>query len=205
AYMAPEQLEGCEADSRSDIFSIGVILYQLATGMHPFLGASTASTIANIMSVTPHPMACGDRNLPEPLNQIVFRSLAKNCNHRYQTTRELLAVLQLLESSSNIRSSELNQFAQSGSEISLVHQWLGFVKPTPRRWWEINQFFCLAAYPVVAYMVWRVRAWMPENWEPAMVGILVGLAALTTTLRLYLLFIAAFVPALLESEALRWR
>src|SRR5438105_8259728 len=84
AYMAPEQLEGREADCRSDIFSIGVILYELATGTHPFQGASTASTIANIMSVTPPPMALDHVKLPEPLNQVVFRCLGKNCTQRYQ-------------------------------------------------------------------------------------------------------------------------
>jgi Tol biopolymer transport system component len=90
-YMAPEQLEGKEADARTDIFAFGAVLYEMATGRRPFGGSSQASLIASIL--TEHPPAISSTvtrpGLPPALDHVVERCLAKNPNDRWQTARDL--------------------------------------------------------------------------------------------------------------------
>jgi Tol biopolymer transport system component len=82
-YMSPEQLEGKEADERSDIFSFGCVLYELITGRRPFDGSSPASLIAAILQSPPAPLE------PAALNRVVETCLAKNPDERWQTANEL--------------------------------------------------------------------------------------------------------------------
>lgn len=84
-YMAPEQAEGRTADARSDIFSFGVVLYELLSGRRPFTGSNAVSTMAAIIRDDPAPLAA-----PPSLQAIVARCLAKAPEQRYQTMAELL-------------------------------------------------------------------------------------------------------------------
>ncbi|HEY0787824.1 MAG TPA: serine/threonine-protein kinase, partial [Thermoanaerobaculia bacterium] len=77
AYMSPEQAEGKTVDHRSDIFSLGVILYELATGSRPFHGESTASLISSILRDQPPPLASVRAVFPAELDRIVARCLSK--------------------------------------------------------------------------------------------------------------------------------
>jgi len=92
-YMAPEQLEGQEADSRADIFSFGAVLYEMITGRKAFDGKSQASLIAAILHIDPPAMTTLQPVTPVALERVVTTCLAKNPDDRWQTARDLLREL----------------------------------------------------------------------------------------------------------------
>lgn len=92
-YMAPEQLEGAEADARSDIFSFGAVLYEMATGRRAFEGKSQASLIASILRETPKPISSISDVIPPAVERVILRCLEKNPDDRYQTARDVLLEL----------------------------------------------------------------------------------------------------------------
>jgi serine/threonine-protein kinase len=87
-YMSPEQVEGKDVDSRSDIFSLGVILYELATGERPFKGETSASLISAIMRDTPPDADTLRDGLPHHLGRIIRRCLEKDPDRRYQRAHD---------------------------------------------------------------------------------------------------------------------
>lgn len=88
-YMSPEQVQGQKIDGRSDLFSTGVILYQLLTGQRPFAGDSVASLMYKITNANPQPMAELGAHVPSSLRGIVNKLLAKSPDKRFQTGKEL--------------------------------------------------------------------------------------------------------------------
>jgi serine/threonine-protein kinase len=88
-YMAPEQLEGKEADARTDIFALGAIIYEMATGKRAFEGKSHASVISAIMSLDPPPLSSLQPMSPPALDRAVKRCLAKEQDKRWQTAADL--------------------------------------------------------------------------------------------------------------------
>jgi Tol biopolymer transport system component len=88
-YMAPEQLEGQEADARSDMFAFGAVVYEMATGKKAFEGKSQASLIAAILEHDPPPIAATQPLTPPSLDRIVKKCLAKDPDRRWQTARDL--------------------------------------------------------------------------------------------------------------------
>jgi len=93
AYMSPEQASGEEIDSRSDIFSFGVVLYELITGHLPFKGEHQAAIIYSVINETPEPLTRYKANVPDGLQRIVVKALEKDREERYQHIDELLADL----------------------------------------------------------------------------------------------------------------
>jgi len=93
AYMSPEQAEGRRLDARSDIFSLGAMLYEMLTGRRPFAGESTVRVLARIVSEDPPPPAQLRPSLPPVLDGIVQRCLRKDPARRYQTMADLRAAL----------------------------------------------------------------------------------------------------------------
>jgi serine/threonine protein kinase len=106
AYMAPEQLSGEGVDARSDLFSLGVILYTLLTGYRPFQGNSATTVCFKVVNHEPLPVTALDSELPPELGIIVSRAMAKNPAERYQTGREMAADIQELRESSKVRELE---------------------------------------------------------------------------------------------------
>ena len=96
-YMSPEQLLGREADHRSDIFSLGVTLYELMTGRHPFAGATATETTDRILHTTPARIAALMAAIPPELEHITFKCLEKDRARRYQSASELLTDLRQLQ------------------------------------------------------------------------------------------------------------
>ena len=93
-YMAPEQLEGREADVRTDIFAFGAVLYEMATGRKAFSGASQASLISAIMKEEPAPIAALQPMTPPALDRVVRTCLAKDAEDRFQTAHDAKLQLQ---------------------------------------------------------------------------------------------------------------
>ncbi len=97
AYMSPEQLRALTVDTRADIWSLGVVLYEMITGARPFIGATTSAVIAAILEHEPTTVMNDLHDaLPEELQQILQRALHKNRPQRYQTAQALLHDLQTL-------------------------------------------------------------------------------------------------------------
>jgi non-specific serine/threonine protein kinase len=95
-YMSPEQIEGRAVDARTDIFALGVVLYELATGARPFSAASSAGVMTAILRDDPAPLAERRPDLPAPFARVVSRCLAKNPNDRIQTARDVCNELRAL-------------------------------------------------------------------------------------------------------------
>ena len=93
-YMAPEQLEGRTVDERADVFSIGVILHELATGQRPFVADSTAGVVSAILRDTPTPLRELRPDLPGDLARVIRRCLEKQVDQRMQTARDVYNELQ---------------------------------------------------------------------------------------------------------------
>ena len=93
-YMAPEQLEGKEADARTDIFALGTVLYEMATGQRAFKGKSQASLIAAILASEPPPISSLRPMTPPALDRLVRTCLAKDPDERWQSARDLAQELE---------------------------------------------------------------------------------------------------------------
>ena len=97
AYMSPEQAQGKSIDTRSDLFSFGVMLYELATGTRPFAGDTPTATIAKILEAQPRPLLELAPHLPADLDRIVRRCVQKDPADRYHDTRDLVLDLKELQ------------------------------------------------------------------------------------------------------------
>jgi serine/threonine protein kinase/tetratricopeptide (TPR) repeat protein len=96
-YMSPELAQGREVDPRSDQFSFGIMLYEMASGVRPFVGENWAATLARILETEPAPLSKLRHDVPAALETIVHRCLRKDPADRYPETRELLEALRKLE------------------------------------------------------------------------------------------------------------
>jgi Tol biopolymer transport system component/predicted Ser/Thr protein kinase len=104
-YMAPEQLEGKEADARSDIWALGCVIYEMVTGRRAFTGDSQATLIAAILDHDPPPLATKQPLVPRALDHIVRRCLAKDPDQRWQSARDLFLELKWVAEGGSAREA----------------------------------------------------------------------------------------------------
>jgi len=116
-YMSPEQIRGEELDGRSDLFSLGVVLYQCLTGRLPFEGDSLASVTHKILTVDPRPPQWLNEDIPEPLSTVVSKALAKDCEDRYQSGAELAEALDSKPSQPLVAVAVAPQTRSTGTEV----------------------------------------------------------------------------------------
>ena len=103
-YMSPEQARGQKVDARTDIFSFGVVFYEMITGRAPFEGETASDVLAAILKSEPQPLANGAHEVPRELEHIISRALRKDPERRYQVVKDLLLDLEDLKE----RPSELS-------------------------------------------------------------------------------------------------
>jgi eukaryotic-like serine/threonine-protein kinase len=89
AYMSPEQARGEPLDIRSDLFSLGIVLYEMATRQVPFRGATSALMFVQLFSHNPEPVRNWNESIPRELENVILKLLEKNCKKRFQTAKEL--------------------------------------------------------------------------------------------------------------------
>jgi len=179
-YMSPEQLRGEAVDFRSDIFSFGILLYELATGEHPFGSTTALGTSARILETPPAGIE-RLRQVCPGLDHIVLRCLEKLPGDRYPATRELVGdLVGLAPDTSRPESASRNAFA--GGAASELHP----------RWWVVHQILVIALYTTMIVLVFVSNA-------PRSLGLLLGCGFLALgsgiwngAMRVHLLFTLRF-------------
>jgi serine/threonine-protein kinase len=106
-YMSPEQARGQRVDARSDIFSVGMVIYEMIAGRSPFIGATNSDIVASILKEDPPRLTDLYSDTPVELERIVNRALTKDKEQRYQTAAELLADLKRLKQTLEFESQKM--------------------------------------------------------------------------------------------------
>jgi len=88
-YMSPEQANGEQLDARTDIFSLGILMYELLTGKNPFISTNVFTTITKVLTATPISVELLRPQIPHALSDLVFQCLVKDVSHRYPSARSL--------------------------------------------------------------------------------------------------------------------
>jgi Tol biopolymer transport system component len=149
AYMSPEQARGEELDARTDLFSLGAVLYEIATGVAPFAGKSTALIFDAILNKTPEPPVRVRPEIPPQFEQIIYTALEKHRALRFQTAGEIRSALRRLE-----RDSSAGRAAASAlASATMTPE----AKPRKRsrRWlWAAG---AIAVVLSAVFLIWRWR------------------------------------------------
>ena len=194
AYMSPEQVRGQDVDFRSDLFSFGVLLFEMACGTNPFDAGTTPATIARILEVEPPAVSAVSSSALRGLDGIVATCLRKQAAERYQSTNELVVDLERLQEQALDSRDRPPAADRSGLK--------------PRWWWECHQVVVAAVYALMIYPAWRVRPWIAEPWGLGFFFVVLACASAAVTLRLHLLFasrvLAPELPAQ-RSRAVNWK
>jgi eukaryotic-like serine/threonine-protein kinase len=127
-YMSPEQVQAEQLDARSDLFSIGTILYEMISGRQPFVSASKAQSIAAVLTSDPLPLINYARNIPAGLDRVVRKCLEKDREQRYQSAHDLLVDLKSIEqdiySAATLKESAPADIQRVRGRGLAAHQWL---------------------------------------------------------------------------------
>ncbi len=134
-YMSPEHITGQTVDGRADIFSLGVVLYELVAGRPPFEGKSSGEIVAAILNSHPLPLARYARDVPHELERIISKALEKDREHRYQVVKDLWLDLKCLalelEIEAKLKRTGDPAFNRSG-EITLTSPFVSPAAPASR-------------------------------------------------------------------------
>src|SRR5918993_3069801 len=158
AYMSPEQAEGKTVDPRSDVFSLGIILYEMATGKRPFGGDTHMSTLSSIIKDTPKSIQEVRPGLPRDLAKIINRCLAKDVEDRYQSAKDLRNDLRALKN--DLTSGEIVPITGSGDRAAAAP-----AAPPARA--GSRSTMLVAAGALVLAVVGGAAWWMSKGAAPA--------------------------------------
>ena len=152
AYMSPEQAEGRAVDHRSDVFSLGVILYEMATGQRPFKGDTGISVVSAILKETPPLASDVNPDVPLELARVIRRCLTKDRDHRYQSAKDLRNELEELKQESDsgaLANAPSSRRASSGRGRRSL------------RWWIAGAASVLVVAVLAGGLWWRARGGAP--------------------------------------------
>jgi len=202
AYLSPEQAEGKAVDFRSDIFAVGILIYELASGANPFMSSRVEVTLERIRKSSPAPLSTLLREDVRELDRIVMRCLQKDPAARYKSTQEMVADFERLEAeplgSARGVSDSRGSRARVLPSSTLNEAALG--------WWEFHQIAMAVIYAVMMWPVWYVQNWVATSLLGNVFLIAsLGAAALGASLRLHLYFVARQVPDEIAAQRLRER
>ena len=196
SYMAPEQLTGQDVDFRCDIFTFGILFYELASGSNPFRAETPVASMAKILESEPAPLSQLSHG-PSSLDRIVERCLPKDPEQRYSSTPTLLEDLERARTEMGSDQSEGEPEFQQGQDRPSAQPSLHSL------WWVIHQTLVLALYGSMVFTLWKVQEWTSQAWTLLVFFGVFGCAAVNGTLRTHLLFTARFNPTFIHSELAR--
>jgi hypothetical protein len=133
AYMSPEQLNGQRADARADVWAFGVLLYEYASGAHPFEAPTAAARIGRIFDGTMDPIESRRSDLPASIVKVIERSLSTSPNDRYASAAEIVG--------------DLDRAGPPSRPMTA--------------WWRTHQFVVIALYFVACGLTWQIKEWRP--------------------------------------------
>src|SRR6266550_7429336 len=154
-YMSPEQARGQKVDARSDIWSLGVVLYEMVAGSPPFRGETPSDCIAAILTAEPAPLSSVSPDVPAKLESILQKTLRKNTDERYQTIKEMLAELRILKAKLETESSLSQTKAGGDSNVSEIKR--------PKRGMLVTLATFFAAAAVACFFFFFVPAALPNK------------------------------------------
>lgn len=219
-YMAPEQIRGEDVDSRTDVFAFGVLLFELASGQHPFSGSTSVSTVARVLESPPPDLRRLAPACPPALAAIIHRCLRKDPAERYAATRELVDDLERARQGrpTSTPSPDAAGAAQDGgpparaldSRLPPVGPSAGAAQDggppargarlSPVWWWQFHQRAVGAVYYALLYPLWQVREWAPAPWGSAAFFAALAAVLVAANLRFHLSFTERFTPAQLDLQ-----
>ncbi|MCL6501328.1 MAG: protein kinase [Pirellulales bacterium] len=121
AYMSPEQVRGTVADARSDIFSLGCVLYEMVAGQRPFVGGSAGETMASILHASPAELSQSGQHRPAELDRLIMRCLHKEPARRWQTMREVAQALRQLGQGALGGRGDSHRLLETASFLNTPH------------------------------------------------------------------------------------
>jgi predicted Ser/Thr protein kinase len=189
AYASPEQLLGMEVDFHTDIFSFGVMLYELASGSHPFAASDSVATIARILEAEPVDLAKLRPVLPAGLQAILHRCLRKSPAARYGSAKELAADLE------RVKDEIAGTTPSRSSGKAVLDQPVPTSGPSTLWWWQFHQAFIGFTYYGMLYPMWQVKVWNPSGRGALLFFLCLGFVGIAANLRFYLWFASRFYPA----------
>ena len=156
AYMSPEQVRAKELDSRTDLFSYGAVLYEMATGKPPFEGASAGEICGAILHQEPVRPSQMNAKVPPALEAVTLKALEKDCSLRYQRAADIRADLQRLK-----RDTESGRATAAQNLIGAKTSLLS--RPRVRNWMSLATLFVVLAAIGVGIYKYRSRSVLPAN------------------------------------------